>query len=194
MPATLFARTRVSLAAASFAFVLFLSAHAAHAQAPTSGWRMPNLNPFAGNSNAPANNYGNTGGRSTFSKVVDPFGLIPGTGAGKTSTASWSQPPQQPSTWQKMTTGTKKMADGTKKMASQTADFLNPFDDANDQPAAQNNNFTGNNSAFNRQANRRQAQGTENKGWFSGLTGSQQQPEEEPKSVNGFLSRKRPMP
>jgi hypothetical protein len=193
MPAFLSARARISLAMASFAFVLFLSTTNAHAQAPTSGWRMPNLNPFAGNSAAPNPNYGNTGGRSTLSKVVDPFGLIPGTGAAKTSTASWSQPPQQPSTWQKVTTGTKKMADGTKKMASQTADFLNPFDDGNDQPAPQNNNFTGSNSAFNRQANRRQAQGTENKGWFSGLTGSQQA-EEEPKSVNGFLSRKRPMP
>lgn len=190
MPATLFARARVSLAAASCAFVLVFSA-SAHAQAPTSGWKMPNLNPFASSTSAPSKNYNNNGGRSTFSKVVDPFGLIPGTSGAKTSTASWSQPPQQPSTWQKVTGGTKKMADGTKKMASQTADFLNPFDDANDQPATQNNHL-GSNSSFNRQANHRPAQPKESKGWFSGF--GSQETEEKPKSVNGFLSQKRPMP
>lgn len=167
--------------APSLAFVLVLSvAAAANAQSPTSGWRMPNLNPFAGKSNAPANN----GGRSTVAKVVDPFGLIPGTG-GRTSNASFGQQPQQPSTWQKMTSG-------TKKVASQTADFLNPF---NDEPApVQQNNFTGSNSAFNRQANKRPVQqAKEKQGWFPGLN-TTQGTEEKPSSVNGFLSQKRPMP
>lgn len=177
-----------ALVASGFVFVLVVSAAAnARAQAPTSGWRMPNLNPFAGKSSAPASN----GGRSTVAKVVDPFGLIPGTG-GKTSTASWNQTPQQPTTWQRMTSGTKKMADGTKKMASQTADFLNPFDDGADQPAQ--NSYTGSNSAFNRQANKRPVQqATEKQGWFPGLN-TTQGTEEKPSSVNGFLSQKRPMP
>lgn len=171
-----------ALVASSFAFVLVVGAAAnAQAQAPTSGWRMPNLNPFAGRSNAPANN----GGRSTVAKVVDPFGLIPGTG-GRTSNASFGQQPQQPSTWQKMTSG-------TKKAASQTADFLNPFNDGADKPATQNN-YTGSNSAFNRQANKRPVQqAKEKQGWFPGLN-TAHGTEEKPSSVNGFLSQKRPMP
>ena len=163
--------------AASLAVIVVLHASLASAQAPTSGWRMPNLNPFAGKSGAPANN----GGRSTAAKVLDPFGLIPGTG-GRTSTASFGQQPQQPTTWQKMT-------NGTKKMASQTADFLNPFDDA--QPQTRQESITGSNSSFSQQANRRKPL-QEKKSWLPGWGAPRA--EEKPSSVNGFLAQPRPQP
>ncbi len=167
------------LSAGSVALILAVTTSTAHAQAPTSGWRMPNLNPFASKTNAPAA----PGGRSTAAKVLDPFGLIPGTG-GKTATASFGRQTQQPSTWQKMTTG-------TKRMASQTADFLNPFDDA--QPQTRNENLTGSNSVFNQQANRRRNAGAqEKKSWLPGFGAPQ--PEEKPNSVNGFLAQPRPQP
>jgi len=164
---------RRSLAAACFALIL---AAFAQAQAPTSGWRMPNLNPFAGKLNAPANN----GGRSTISKVVDPFGLIPGTG-GRTSNASFGQQAQQPTAWQKVT-------GGTKRIAGKTADFLNPFNDG--KPQTRQESVTGSNSVFNQQANRRQAQ--EKKSWLPGFGAPQA--EEKPSSVNGFLAQPRPQP
>ncbi|WP_254513827.1 hypothetical protein [Anatilimnocola floriformis] len=160
-------------AAASFALIVTVSTHA-FAQAPTSGWKMPNLNPFASKTAAPANN----GGRSTISKVVDPFGLIPGTG-GKTTTASFGQ---QPSTLQKMT-------NGTKKAASQTADFLNPFNDG--KPAARQESMTGANSVFNQQANRGKGQ-AEKKSWFPGWASPHV--EDKDQSVNSFLARPKPQP
>lgn len=166
------------LSAGSVALILAVTSSTTHAQAPTSGWRMPNLNPFAAKTNAPVG----PGGRSTTAKVLDPFGLIPGTG-GRTSNASFGQQ-QQPSTWQKMTTG-------TKKAASRTADFLNPFDDA--KPQTRNENLTGSNSAFNQHANRRKNAGaTEKKSWLPGFGAPQA--EEKPTSVNGFLAQPRPQP
>ena len=179
MSATSLFTVRRTVAAAGFVLIVSASTHFASAQVPTSGWKMPNLNPFANKTNtAPANN----GGRSTISKVVDPFGLIPGTG-GKTSQASFGrQVPQQPSTLQKMTTG-------TKKVASQTADFLNPFNDGQPKPTQQN--YTGANSAFNQQANRGRGQ-DEKKSWFPGWGAPQA--EKGPTSVNSFLNQPKPQP
>lgn len=163
-----------ALSAGSVALILAVTTSTVHAQAPTSGWRMPNLNPFA-KSTGP-------GGRSTAAKVLDPFGLIPGTG-GRASNASFGQQ-QQPSTWQKVTSG-------TKKAASQTADFLNPFNDAKPEP--RNENLTGSNSVFNQQANRRKNAGAqEKKSWLPGFGAPQA--EEKPNSVNGFLAQPRPQP
>jgi hypothetical protein len=82
------------------------------------------------------------------------------------------------------------MTNGTKRMASQTADFLNPFDDA--QPAPKQQNYTGANSAFNQQANRRKgAGGEEKKSWLPGWGAPQA---EKDTSVNSFLARPKPQP
>jgi hypothetical protein len=143
---------------------------------PQSGWRMPNLIPSMGPSKP--------GERSMVSKVVDPFGLLPGNGA-KASNASYGQP-KQPSMLQKMGTG-------TKKMANQTADFLNPF---NDGPAeVKEEKLTGSNSIFNQQANKRPTQQTTgSQSWKPGWFGSQSPTEQRPKTVNDFLSQPRMQP
>jgi len=142
--------------------------------APQSGWRMPNLVP----------NLGGNPNRSTMSKVLDPFGLIPGTSSAQNSNASYTKP-KQPSTLQKMT-------NGTKKMASQTADFLNPFNDAPTQVKEQR--LTGSNSAFNSQANPRKSQSSQNSSWVPNWFSSAPPPEQRPKTVNDFLSQKRLQP
>jgi hypothetical protein len=122
--------------------------------------------------------------RSTAAKVLDPFGLIPGTNGAQNSNASYAKP-KQPSTLQKMTSG-------TKKMASQTADFLNPFDDG--PPKVEEQRLTGNNSIFNGHANPRKTQATESKSWLPNWFGSAPPPEKRPKTVNDFLSQERLQP
>lgn len=154
---------------------LFAVSTAAAQSAPQSGWRMPNLIPSMGPTKP--------GERSMVSKVVDPFGILPGTGP-KASNASYGQP-KQPSMLQKMGTS-------TKKMASQTADFLNPF---NDGPAeVKEERLTGANSMFNQQANRRPAQTSEGQSWKPGWFSSQAPTEQKPKTVNDFLSQPRLQP
>jgi hypothetical protein len=166
---------RCLLATIVFAASCVLTTSAFAQGAPQSGWRMPNLVPSFGS--------GGNSNRSTMSKVLDPFGLIPGTSGAQTSGASYAKP-KQPSTLQKMT-------NGTKKMASQTADFLNPFDDG---PAkVKEERLTGSNSIFNSQANQNKIQ-PQNKSWFPSWSGSAPQPEQRPRTVNDFLSQPRLQP
>ncbi|WP_425617043.1 hypothetical protein NA78x_000711 [Anatilimnocola sp. NA78] len=178
----LFQRSRWAISLASVTLVCGLIATPAFGQAPTSGgWKMPNLNPFAGKS-GPAT--GRVSDKPLVPDGINPFKLLPGS-AGKTSNSSY-QKPQQPSTWQKVTKG-------TKKAAAQTADFLNPFNDG--QPEVQEQSVTGSNSLFNQHANARAskpgtAPGT-NRSWFPGWGGGKT-PDSKPKSVNEFLSSPRP--
>jgi hypothetical protein len=162
---------------ATLAVTVVLTTSSAQAQnAPQSGWRMPNLIPSMGPSKP--------GERSIVSKVVDPFGLLPGNGA-NASNASYGQP-KQPSMLQKM-------GRGTKKMASQTADFLNPFNDG--PPEVKEEKLTGTNSIFNQQANRRPTQQTTgSKSWTPGWFSEQSPTEQRPKTVNDFLSQPRIQP
>lgn len=177
-------RSRFCLAIAGSLLISGLIALPVHAQnAPQSGWRMPNLNPFQGTSSAPAKP-ANNGSKPLVPKLLNPFGLIPGTSSAKTSSASFGQP-KAPSTWQKMTTG-------TKRMANQTADFLNPFNDA--APTVREESLTGSNSMFNSQANKRPVQAAkEKKSWLPGWN-STQGTESKPKTVNDFLSQPRMQP
>ncbi len=177
-------RWRLVLSLAGGLLLSGLLAIPAQAQnAPQSGWRMPNLNPLQGTSKAqpkPAN----TASKPLVPNLLDPFGLIPGTSSAKTSSASFGQP-KPPSTWKKMTTG-------TKRMANQTADFLNPFNDV--APATHEENLTGSNSMFNNQANKRPVQAAkEKKSWLPGWN-SAQGTESKPKTVNDFLSQPRMQP
>jgi hypothetical protein len=161
--------------AALAGFLLFSIATTSLAQnAPQSGsWRMPNLVPTipGGNPN-----------RSTMSKVVDPFGILPGNGA-KASNASYGQP-QPPSMLQKMTSG-------TKRAASQTADFLNPFNDGPTQ--VKEESVTGSNSAFARQSNQQKSK-TASSSWAPGWLGGAPPEQQKPKTVNDFLSQQRLQP
>jgi hypothetical protein len=150
------------------------------AQTPsTGGWRMPNLNPFSKSTS------GASGSVSDQSKplvpnALNPFKLIPGTG-GSTSQSSYAKP-QGPTTWQKV-------SGGTKRMAKQTADFLNPFDDA--APAPRNESITGSNSSFNQMANPGSRKGTPKKSWFPGWGASTSSETDKPRTVNEFLAQPR---
>lgn len=90
----------------SLVFVLVL---ASSLPAEESGWKMPNLNPFAAKKSSP------------------PASKSKGWGMPKLWPQSTAKKPTQPSTFSKMQTG-------TKQFFSKTADVLNPFDDANDPP------------------------------------------------------------
>ena len=93
-----------------------------------------------------------------------------------------SSKPAGPSTWQKMTAG-------TKKVFSETADTLNPFNDANDkveQPAV-----TGYNTMFSQASHSKKA---EEKSYFSlpSWLGGAAEEEKRPKTVNEFLLQPKP--
>lgn len=131
------------------------------------GWKMPNLNPFAKKAGPP-----------TSTRVSDSSGwsmpnLWP---SSKKTTAK-----RGPTTWQKMSSG-------TKSMMNKTADFLNPFDDANDDPGP--TQITGSNAHFSQVANRKQPEkksSTFLPSWLSG-----QEEEKEINTVHDFLNLDRP--
>src|SRR5262245_45692854 len=106
-------KTKLSLALTVCVMCLVLSALA---QGEEGGWKMPNLNPFS-----------RKGAPPTAARISDQDEgwkmpkLWPTSGAKKTAAKTKS-----PSTWQKMTTG-------TKSFMAKTADALNPFDDAQDK-------------------------------------------------------------
>jgi hypothetical protein len=142
-----------------------VAASAVHA---AEGWKMPNMNPFAKKSSPP-----------TSARVSD-------SGGGWKMPKLWpssGKPAARkgPSTWQKMTSG-------TKSMMSKTADVLNPFDDENDNPPPVE--ITGSNTYFSQAANRKQAEkksSTFLPSWWSG-----EEEEQKPKTVSDFLALPRP--
>jgi hypothetical protein len=137
------------------------------------GWKMPNLNPFAGNGKPP-----------TTGRVAS----APTSGwqwpkLGQASPATKSKP-KAPSTWQKMTTG-------TQKLMSQTADALNPFDDAA-KTTKQPPKPSGSNSAIRRASAKKDQKNQSSSSILpSSWWGGQEKPTE-PKTVTDFLSQKRP--
>lgn len=141
------------------------------ARSEEGGWKLPNLNPFS----RPA-------GPPTSARTSSGSGLkMPSlwTKSGSKTAAK----PKGPSTWQKMT-------NGTKSVVSKTADALNPFDDANDK-VQQPTLVTGSKNKF-RQAS---AQKKSESGslWPSWLGGGQEEPAR-PKTVNDFLNQPRLQP
>lgn len=178
---SLFPQSRWAISLASLTLVCSLVAVPAFGQAPTSGWRMPNLNPFQGAKSGPAT--GRVSDKPLVPDGVNPFKMLSGA-KGKTSQSSY-QKPKEPSTWQKVT-------GSTKRAAAQTADFLNPFNDA--KPEVKEQSVTGSNSLFNQQANARAskpgtAPGT-NRSWLPGWGGGKTE-DSKPKTVNEFLARPR---
>jgi hypothetical protein len=90
--------------------------------------------------------------------------------------------PAGPSTWQKMTTG-------TKNLVSQTADTLNPFNDANDKVEAPA--ITGSNTMFS-QASSSRKPAEKSKSFLPSWLGGEPEEEYRPKTVNEFLLQPKP--
>lgn len=134
--------------------------------AEESGWKMPNLNPFAAKKSAPASK----------SKGWSMPKLWP------SSTAT--RKPSQPSTLSKMTTG-------TKQFFSKTADVLNPFDDANDPPKSSGGSSW---NPF-RNASSSQSSGAGSArmpNWSWNQDSSEDSAPQGPRTVNEFLAQPKP--
>jgi hypothetical protein len=149
--------------------VAIIVACAGHVPAEESSWKLPNLNPFASKGQPP------TASRAPKSNSVGwkmPK-LWPSTSAAK-------RPTGQPTSLQKMTSG-------TKQFFSKTADALNPWDDANDAPPQR---ASGSNSAFSRATKKKKestSSGLSPASWWSS-----DEKDGRDKTVNDFLSRPRP--
>ena len=101
---------------------------------------------------------------------------------GKSATAQ--RKPAAPSTWQKMTSG-------TKNLISQTADTLNPFNDANDH--APEPTITGRNSMFSQASSTRKPEETSKSFLPSWQSSEEKQPTREKSGdVKEFLALPRP--
>lgn len=133
------------------------------------GWKMPNLNPFS-----------RKGAPPTSAHISDD--------------SAWKLPNLMPASSQKRTAATKttapstfqKMTTGTKSMLAKTADALNPFDDANDKQPVR---VTGSkNAARQAAAKKKAASGS----WFPSMW--PKPADDRPKDVNAFLSQPRPQP
>ena len=140
------------------------------AVADDGGWKMPNLNPFSQKTTT-----------RTPARTAKP------------PTSGWHMPSlwpstkraqsksNQPSSWQKMTTG-------TKNLFSKTADALNPWD-SKPQPSAPPKP-SGSNSAFSQASAKKKA--TQNTSLLPSWLGGGKKEDDRPKDVNDFLSQPRP--
>jgi hypothetical protein len=148
----------------------FITAAGPPACAQDSGWKMPNLNPFAQQPKPP------TSVRSAPPTSGWRFPrLWPTTTATKTR-------PNQPSAWQKMSSG-------TRNFFSKTADALNPWDDANDQP--QPVKPSGRGSAFGSATAKKKSDAKSSSILPSSWWTSEEE-EKRPRDVNDFLKQPRP--
>jgi hypothetical protein len=133
-----------------------------------TGWKMPNLNPFAAKRRAAAHVSDSPTSGFHFPK------LWPASGSAKKSLITKGQP----SSWQRMTSG-------TKKFFSKTADAVNPWDDK-PQPTK---SITGSNSVFTNNAAPKEPKSGSilPASWWT-----EEKQSDKPKSVNEFLARPRP--
>jgi hypothetical protein len=139
--------------------------------AEEGGWSMPNLNPFAKKSNK----------RISASVSDAPTSGLkwPKLWPSSTAKASRSRGKPQPSTWQKMTAG-------TKSAVTKTADVLNPFDDANDNKKT---SITGSNTVFS-QASKNKS--SKSKSFLPSWPSWGAEEKNEPRTVNEFLGGEKP--
>jgi hypothetical protein len=91
--------------------------------------------------------------------------------------------PAGPSTWQRVTTG-------TKNLVSTTADTLNPFNDANDNPPPPA--LTGSNTMFSRASNSKKAEEKSDFSLIPSWPWGAKEEEKRPKTVNDFLMQDKP--
>ncbi|HZL89747.1 MAG TPA: hypothetical protein VFB96_15385 [Pirellulaceae bacterium] len=139
--------------------------------AAAEGWKMPNLNPFKKKDSHPAH-LRVTDDASKNSSWWKPK-LPSKTSATERKTTST---PAKPSTWTKVTSG-------SRNAWTKTKDALNPFDDEKDKP----NSVTGYHSPIS-QASTRKKPESKSSWWPS--WGSE--PEKKPKTVQDFLGQPRP--
>jgi hypothetical protein len=130
-----------------------------------SNWKFPNLNPFSKNSD--------TDGEKAKSSRFQMPRLLPAWGAKSSRRSS------EPSTWNKLTTG-------TKEFFSKTADVLTPWDTAAEKKA-------GNSSISNRFTSRNYREKEKKESFFTGWIPKKNEPKQ-PRSVSEFLKRPRPTP
>ena len=148
----------------------FFLATAHPAEGDDGSWKMPNLNPFSQKTKT----------TTTTRPAKPPLSgwhmpkLWPSTSSGQAKS-------NQPSTFQKATTG-------TKNFFSKTADALNPWD--NNQPAAPPPKSSGSNSAFSQATAKKKD--TQNTSLLPSWPWSGKEEEKKPSSVNDFLSQPRP--
>jgi hypothetical protein len=134
------------------------------------GWGLPNLNPFSSKGKLPTGGHVDDGSGG--------FSLLPSLPKWPSMSSKSSR--SGPSTWTRMT-------NGTKSLVSKTTDALNPFDD--DEP--QSRSVTGSNSIFSNASTSKKA--SEKKSFLpSWLYGGSEEKYEKPKTVNDFLSQPRP--
>ena len=130
-----------------------------------SNWKLPNLNPFA---KKPA-----TSARPKKTSRFKMPDLLPSWGEKKARRSS------EPSTWNKITTG-------TKKFAGKTADVLTPWDTAAEKKAK--NSSINDRFSFNKPARKK-----EKKSLFASWLPKKEEPKR-PRSVAEFLKQPRPRP
>jgi hypothetical protein len=143
--------------------------------AEEAGWKMPNLNPFSSGSKPPTSGRVSDAPLSGWKMPKVPS-LLP------QSAARPKRKSNQPTTWNRMTKG-------TRSFFSKTTDVLTPWD--NQKPVT-TPNVTGSNTAFTRN-HRPKTDSKEQKSgsvlpasWWGSDKGT------EPKTVNDFLSQPRP--
>ena len=155
---------------AALLIAALLSLAAPHwAFADGGSWTMPNLNPFS---------------QKTKTTTTARAGKPPTSGLHMPSlwpstTPARSQP-NQSSTLQKMTTG-------TKTLFSKTADALNPWDKPQPAPPPKP---SGSNSAFSQATAKKKD--SQNTGLLPSWPWGSKKEDDRPKDVNGFLSQPRP--
>jgi hypothetical protein len=145
--------------------VFFMLAFAAVSAAAESGWKFPNLNPF---SSEKSSSSAKPAPKKSSSGLKWPF-----------SGESEQKPkkPSEPSTWDKVSTG-------TKEFFGKTKDTLMPWTKS-DQKA-------GHDSVAKRYNVKKSAKKPEKKSFFTGWLSGEEEKPEKPKSVSEFLAQPRP--
>lgn len=154
--------------------ILTIVAVPAASIAEEGGWKLPGLAPFKRKQKPQIN------ARARVSDAPTSGWKWPKLWPSREPTPAQSNPANQ-TTWQKMNSG-------TKNFLSQTADTLNPFNDANDNPPEQK--VTGSSSMFSQASRNSEAK---SKSFLpSWPWGGAEEEEQRPKTVNDFLMQPRP--
>jgi hypothetical protein len=155
----------------SLLFALVIAVSVAAGTARAEGWKMPSLNPFKKKDSHPAH-LRITDDESKNSSWWKPkVPSVPSMSSRKAAAT-----PAGPSTWTKV-------SGGTKSAWTKTKDALNPFDDEKDKPKS----VTGYHSPFS-QASARKKSESKSSWWPSWGA----EPEKKSKTVQDFLGQPRP--
>lgn len=163
-------KTRHAFGSVALAAGLLLSSSASLLAA--DGWGMPNLNPFAKKSKLPTSASVSDQGRSSG------FSLLPKWPGSKSSKPTAAR---GPSTWTRVTTG-------TKSLVSKTTDALTPWDN-DKKTAAKPQGPTGSFNPFTSASSKKQD--NEKKSFLPSWTMGEDKPKQ-PTTVNEWLAQPKP--